>query len=163
MLAHSDLTAELVREWLDYCPDSGGLHWKKTYGNARKGAMVGVVNHHGYRVFGLKGKQRQSHRIIWLHVYGAMPPQYIDHINGVKHDNRISNLRLATPAENAQNRPTSMGVTFHKRTNKWQASITLNGRLRYLGLFCTLDEARAAYLGAKIKHHAFWVHADCSA
>jgi hypothetical protein len=83
----------------------------------------------------------------------------VDHINGDSLDNRIANLREATPALNAQNRRTPrrgsalgvQGVTA--RWGRYTAQITVRGKQHHLGLFATVDEARAAYVAAKRELH----------
>lgn len=84
----------------------------------------------------------------------------LDHVNGNKLDNRRSNLRFATNSQNGMNRgmPSNntsgfKGVTRHKRTGKWQASINFNGMFRYLGLYANPEDAHAAYCAAALKYH----------
>jgi len=77
----------------------------------------------------------------------------LDHINGIKTDNCISNLRSVTHQQNHMNRTTAKGYHWHKSKNKWKASIKLNGKTIHLGLFNTEEDARAAYITAKEKYH----------
>jgi hypothetical protein len=81
----------------------------------------------------------------------------IDHINRDTYDNRLCNLRLATPSQNKQNSIGTSGrmkgVTFHKGVNKWQAQIKANGKHIYLGLFPSEEQAHQAYLAASSEHH----------
>ena len=90
----------------------------------------------------------------------AHPEMLVDHINGNGLDNRRSNLRLASPAQNRQN----MGLPAHntsglkgaswcKRTKKWQAIISVSGKQHYLGRFATVEAAHAAYCDASAKFH----------
>jgi len=90
--------------------------------------------------------------LAWLFVHGFDPPQQIDHINGIRDDNRIANLRLATVAENSQNvgkqsnnKSGFKGVHWHARGKKFRAQIMANGKSKSLGLFHTAAEAAAAY------------------
>jgi len=76
----------------------------------------------------------------------------VDHINNNSLDNRIENLRILTQKENTFNR-TAKGYHWHKRRNKWQAQITINGKKKHLGLFTEEADARNAYLEAKEKYH----------
>lgn len=95
-----------------------------------------------------------AHRLIWESVHGPIPSgMQINHINGVKADNRIANLELVTPAENVHHALTTglhgrriSGAT--RKGGKWQAQIRTNGRTQYLGLFATREEAEAAYANA---------------
>lgn len=77
----------------------------------------------------------------------------IDHINGVRDNNRIINLRSVTKSENQWNRLTAKGYTWHKRHNKWQAQIKINNKVIYLGVFNSEQEARNTYLTAKEIYH----------
>jgi hypothetical protein len=97
-----------------------------------------------------------------------MPPHGmdIDHINGDGLDNRWSNLRLATRAENIRNSRTKAtntsgfkGVSWHKRDRKWQAHIKINGRSKNLGLFEAPEDAHAAYVAAAQKYHGEFARA----
>jgi hypothetical protein len=74
----------------------------------------------------------------------------IDHINGVKTDNRVDNLRIVTQQKNCENRR-SKG--YHKIGKKWRAQIKVNKKKHHLGYFDTEQEAHAAYLDAKAIHH----------
>ena len=77
----------------------------------------------------------------------------VDHINGIRDDNRLCNLRLVTQRENDQNRRKARGYSWNKGCSKWEAYIRVDGVLRYLGLFTTEAAARAAYLKAKARYH----------
>jgi len=76
----------------------------------------------------------------------------IDHINGIKDDNRIINLRSVTHQQNMFNTK-AKGYSWHKASNKWKSQIVLNNKKIHLGLFNTEDEAREAYINAKEKLH----------
>lgn len=106
-----------------------------------------------------------AHRIIWESVHGKIAEGFeIDHINNVRDDNRISNLRLATKSNNAANRKKHngnvplKGVTIHK-CGKFQASLKLGGKFIYLGLYETAEEAHAAYVSKAISIHANFARA----
>ena len=77
----------------------------------------------------------------------------VDHINGVTHDNRLVNLRLVTHQQNHFNQTTSLGYSWDKHANKWHAQIRLDGRNIHLGYFDNPEDARKAYLDAKLVHH----------
>jgi hypothetical protein len=77
----------------------------------------------------------------------------VDHINGMKHDNRLVNLRLVTHQQNQHNRTKALGYSWHKQNNKWKAKIKLDGRTINLGYFINESDARQAYLDAKLKYH----------
>jgi len=108
---------------------------------------------------GYKNKDYQNHVIIWELHNGPVPEGYIvDHRNRNPIDNRIENLRLATVAQNNQNRRSnknSKGVIFMPNYNKkkWRAAIKTNKKVKYLGAFLTKEEAQEAYNKEVIKQH----------
>ena len=131
---------------INYNPETG-LFYSIT--NIEK--PIGTINKGGYVVFRANGKLHYAHRVAYFLCYGDVP-YMVDHINGIKHDNRIKNLRLATDQINCHNRKAS-GVTKPKQTKKFAASITVNKIRKHLGYFNTQDEAHQAYLAAKRIHH----------
>jgi hypothetical protein len=160
------ITYDRVRELFDYNEKTGDLVWKvSTSRKIKPGQVAGSHDKtRGYVMIGIDGrKQRYSaHRVIWLWYYGRWPESEIDHINGIRNDNRISNLREATTSENRQNRCVQSnnnsgynGVHFHKVANKWQAGLKVNGQTLYLGLFDNKEDAYDAHLKAKQHHHTF--------
>jgi len=115
---------------------------------------VGTPSATGYRRVRLGEKFEYVHRLVWEHVNGPIPKgMHIDHINGDKSDNRITNLRLTTPAQNAQNRPTTAGVSFCKKTEKWIAQIGHGGKRLYLGRFNDRSDAEFSYANAAALLH----------
>lgn len=167
-------TPNQLRELLHYDPASGMLYWKPrglemftsyaAYASWNKrwsGKMAFTSDDgSGYRQGRIFGKAYRAHRVAWAITYGAWPDNEIDHINGIRSDNRLVNLRMATRAENQRNTPLSKrnssgfrGVDWHERTGKWRARITAGGPSIYLGLFGTAEEAHAAYLDAAKKLH----------
>ena len=113
----------------------------------------------GYRGGGIFGKAYSAHRVIWLLHTGSFPLHHIDHINGDRSDNRISNLRAATRTENNRNRRIpnnntsgAMGVIWSKQDQKWRAQIKVDGRKRHLGYFDNFADAVATRKLAEIKY-----------
>ena len=100
------------------------------------------------------------HRLV---MNATNPEIVIDHINGDTLDNRKANLRFATVAQNAQNRnkvkgcsSKYLGVTYHKRDERWQTQVRHNGKRHYVGLYLTEEEAARAYdIKAKELHKEF--------
>ena len=152
----STLTAESVHKILEYNPETGIFTYRISRGRGGKvGAIAGSLHSSGYIFIG----RYKAHRLAWLYVTGVWPNE-IDHINGVKHDNRWSNLRETTHSINMQNQykvrrhNKSTGVLgVYAVGDKFQASIRTNGVLKFLGYFKTTEEAHAAYLEAKRKFH----------
>lgn len=123
------------------------------------GDMVGRVQSNGYVRISIKRKFYQAHRLVWLWHNNSIPSVGIDHINNIKHDNRIENLRPADQALNSRNvrkarrnsRTGVLGVRI--KNNKYTAAICCNGKIEWLGTYTTAEEASAAYWRAKSKLH----------
>ena len=124
----------------------------------KKGDVAGTKTQDGYIMLSIKGEKMLGHRVAWLFAYGEFPQGNLDHINRNKSDNRIANLRKATSAQNAQNRSknsrSTSGVTWHKRDKKWQAAITVNGKVIHLGYFAEPENGYLAYQAASIKYQS---------
>jgi hypothetical protein len=148
------VTAERLRELLDYNPATGVFKWKLSYRMRRKGLVAGRRHGGWYWCIRVDSREYLAHRLAWLYVYGRWPLDQIDHINGIRFDNRIANLREATNSQNKQNRkPKVAGLKgVYRQKNRWRARITINRRCLYLGTFSTPEAASAAYREAAIKH-----------
>lgn len=128
-----ELIAEL-REWINYDPDTGVLTWKKPRRKIRVGAECGGYNYYGYRYFRFNRVFLFSHRVAFALAHSRWPTNQIDHINRVRDDNRIGNLRESTQAENtlnssrrSDNTSGVVGVSWNKNRNKWQAHVWCRG------------------------------------
>jgi hypothetical protein len=148
------MTRDQLKLLLSYEPDTGLFFWLSNKGTAKAGDVAGATASNGYTNICIDRKIYKAHRLAWLYVHGRNPTQTIDHINGVKNDNRFANLREATHQENAQNH-VRLGIHFHKEKNKWQARIRFDGKRAHIGYFSTKEEAHQAYLAAKKDRHAF--------
>ena len=149
------LPPEYVAELIRYDATSGHFFWRKPRPFCSAGKRAGTTTRYGYEAIALEGRKYLAHRLAWLLTYGAMPDGEIDHINGDRRDNRILNLRLATPSQNQANKlmrsdNTSgvKGVTWDKSRRKWMASIHLNGCRIGLGRFEDIHAAADAYSAA---------------
>lgn len=158
-----DLTAERLRELLSYDPETGLFRRKVALCNSVKvGEIAGGDDGQGYIKIRVDGKLYKAHRLAWLYVNGVWPEDELDHINGLRPDNRIANLREATHAENGQNRAiprnsTSKhhGVGRDRRSGKWRARIKSRGVEVTLGYFENIEDAVAARANAKAEMHPF--------
>lgn len=153
------LTQSYLKEILDYDEGRGLFIWRwrpkytNTWNAKNAGKIAGNLAN-GYWQICIDGKSYYAHRLAWLHVNGKFVKN-IDHINGVKTDNRISNLRPCNKQQNALNSKISSantsgskGVRWHKASKKWAASIRINGKSKHLGLFDKIEDASIAYLMA---------------
>jgi hypothetical protein len=152
-----------ITQFLKYDPDSGLFTWYRISKSARHikiGDIAGHINSHGYIQIKFFGRKYQAHRLAYLFMTKNYPEIEVDHINGLRHDNRFCNLRLVSHSENCHNiqmprHNTSgyVGVSWHKKAQKWAAVIRLNGKSRHLGLFTDPEEAHRTYLKAKAELH----------
>jgi hypothetical protein len=168
-MATCHLTADRLRELLDYDPETGVFTRKASrtrYGTtsanrATAGKQAGGWHIEGYVAISVDNRRYLAHRLAWLHVHGAWPEADIDHLNGVRTDNRIANLRSVTRGVNLQNLRAAqrnsksgfLGVSWDERKQAWMARIGVNRRTVHLGRFKTAEEAHEAYKNAKRKLH----------
>lgn len=146
------LTQARLQELLTYDPQTGLFHWKVANGpRVKAGAVAGTRNHQGYRRIQLDGLIYAAHRLAFLYMEGAFPPDMVDHINGVRDDNRWCNLRHATRSENNANaklrRDSTTGAkgVYKRRSGRFSARVRYQGQEYALGTFDTIVEASAAY------------------
>ena len=158
---------DYLRQRLRYEPETGKLYWLNYEGMpkwwsiryAGKEAFT-ARNGQGYKHGRFCSVTVRSHRVAWALHYGEWPAEQIDHINGVRDDNRIANLRAVSNQENQKNAKKQsnntsgvVGVSWVNAARKWQVRInTPNKTQHYLGLFDTLEGATKARKGAEIKY-----------
>lgn len=146
------LTVEHLKELLSYSPETGVFTWLVSRGGrAQPGAKAGTRNVNGYWRIDVEGEKLYAHRLAWLYMTGSWPKGEIDHINGVRADNRFPNLREATVSENRRNvtmrrHNTSgvFGVTFDKARKKWKAQIVVDRKCIFIGRFDAIEDAKKA-------------------
>jgi hypothetical protein len=161
------LTQEILKELLHYDPDTGIFTWKITKSfRSQVGTIAGGHDNYGYLQISINYKLYKAHRLAWLWAYGAWPKDQIDHINCIKNDNRIINLRESNNIENKQNLKKChkdnkssglLGVSFHKPMKKFESVIMVNGKKIRLGYFYDKHEAHEAYIKAKRELHPFGI------
>ena len=161
------LTAERLKELLHYDADTGVFTRVKTVNNRTKaGEVAGRLNSDGYISISVDNVTHTAHRLAFLWMEGEYPShaEPIDHINGIRNDNRWANLRQVTLQENQHNRHHAdrfigrtserLGVSFKdKGRNRWEANIRVDRKLIYLGRFASEGEASNAYMAAKARYH----------
>lgn len=167
-----DLTAEYLRSILDYNRESGVFTWKRrpielfedkricfSWNSRFYGKVAGSPNSYGYVLIRINRHSYKAHRLAWLYETGEWPVGRIDHENLKKDDNRLSNLRLASQSQNmaninkhTDNKSGFKGVSWNKRSKKWEARISVKSKLKNLGLFSDPSLAYAAYCSAAEKH-----------
>ena len=175
-MAKQDLPSpELLRKLLRYEPDTGKIFWRKRHASmftdgkqsadhrcaiwngryAGKEAFTALDNN-GYNHGQIFARMFRAHRVIWALVHGEWPKDQVDHINGVRDDNRIANLREATDAENKRNQKRRSdntsgitGVWWIKSLKKWRAEINDATGRKYLGCFAAKADAIAARRAAE--------------
>nr|WP_278374559.1 HNH endonuclease [Brucella anthropi] len=173
-----DVDTSILRDILHYDADTGILFWKQRpskyfsdtptrnkEGHAKwwNGRFAGKRacksdGHRGYLRVSIFREEYPAHRVIWAMVHGAWPTKSIDHIDGDKANNRTSNLREATTAENNKNRAPHgksqyRGVSWRTRQNCWVSAIKTDGKVSFLGCFKEEIEAAKAYDRAAIIQH----------
>ena len=156
------ITFEKARELFVYDRETGIIKWRKRARGRRRGNLVAGCTspNDGYTRIHFNGKEYFAHRIAMLLAYGFYGDELeIDHINHVRNDNRLVNLRFATRTDNGRNLSISSrnatgvtGVYYHKRSRKYMARITVDRVIIYLGIFSTLEGAARARKEADIKY-----------
>lgn len=154
----TEVTADLVRDLLDYDPEMGRFIWRITCSpRAPAGSLAGFA-YHKYRGIGIRGKIYLEHRLAYLWMMGEWPPAEMDHINRDRQDNRWTNLRPASPSQNRINKihPNKYGfrgISIHKPSGLYRAEVRMKGVRHYLGYYKTPEEAGSAYILAAQQHH----------
>jgi len=159
-MRNKDITQEKLKQHLHYDAETGVFTRKtKTANMVKIGEVAGSIHPNGRIYIRVLSTPILAHRLAWLYVYGEMP-YMIDHINGNPADNRISNLRVCDRNMNLQNQRKAqkhnklglLGVS--QKGNRYVAQISINNKIRYLGLFKTPEEAHEAYVSHKRVLHA---------
>lgn len=162
---HVPPTVEELKSRFNYDPETGVVtNNVPASRNVKQGSVVGCYDSKGYLIIRINWRLYKLHLVIWKLYYGDWATQQIDHINGIRSDNRISNLRLATGSQNnynsavrSDNTSGYKGVSWHKRDKKWHARVNNI----CLGAFYVKEDAIAARnAAAKEKHRDFYCVGD---
>lgn len=166
------ITRDLALRLFTYDPLTGVLTWKsrprsdfksklahQCFEKRFAGKPAGCLNSLGYLVVGVNYRLIGVHRIVLLMVTGETP-KVVDHINGIKNDNRLSNLRMATSAQNIWNQKRRSsntsgvkGVSFNKKLGTWRAYLDCNGHQKHFGGFVTLEDAKQFIERKRLEMH----------
>ena len=151
------ITQNRLKELLRYSPDTGTFTWVKSRVGAKEGDIAGCLAR-GYIVIRVDDELHRAHRLAWLYAHGVWPTQ-IDHIDHNKDNNRLSNLREASQAENMKNQTIRAaynscvtGVRWHNQHNIWHSQIRVGGKSIHLGYFKDKFEAICARMSANNKY-----------
>lgn len=162
----SELTQERLKHLLHYDPNTGIFTRKTSVRHASKGSVSGSDNGEGYLRICVDGVRYYSHKLAWLYMTGEYPDHFVDHSDCDHSNNRWSNLRVASAAENCRNRRRSSvnrsgfkGVHWRVERSKWVASIAVDGKNRRIGSFDCPAAAHFAYVIAANKHYGEFARA----
>ena len=159
------MTLEILKKDLNYNKKTGVFTWRTAPANRIiVGQLAGTLRKDGYRVICVKSKYYLAHRLAWFWIHMEWPHGDIDHINRVRSDNRIANLRDVSRSINMQN------IKNHQKNNisgflgattmphkRWHARIMVNGKQIFIGSFKSPLEAHNAYIKKKQEKHRGYV------
>jgi len=159
MTAINMITEDVLKSRLNYDKDTGIFTFIKSAGSRKKGDIAGSLNVNGYINIKINKKFYKAHRLAWLYVYGEMPNGDIDHLNHIRTDNRIENLRVVdkhtnmkNQKRNTKNKSGVAGVYWHNKQKLWHSYITLSYKRIHLGSFTEFSEAVKARKNAELKY-----------
>lgn len=156
-MADATLTQDYLRQIFNY--KDGNLYWINPRQGIKPNTKAGTLNQDGYIHIKLNQKRYRGHRLIFFYHYGYFPIE-VDHINGVRNDNRIENLREATKSQNAHNKQKPInnksgvkGVYWRKDADKWAVEIAMNGKKYHFGHYKDFKEACFVALQKRYELH----------
>lgn len=157
-----DLTVKRIFELLSFDKSTGVFRWKvPTQGRIALNSVAGTFDSNGYSMIIIDGRRYKTHFLVFYITHNRWPAGQIDHVNGIRTDNRPENLRECLPIENSRNirirknsKSGCRGVTWHKRQKKWNVRLGFHGKSKHFGCFDDLElavlvaeEARDKYYG----------------
>jgi hypothetical protein len=157
---------DYANEFLEYNKETGLFLWKKKPrmvnrpSKCNPGMEAGSLHRSGYKTMTIKGRHVQLHRLAWILCNGHIATEMIDHINGIRHDNRLCNLRLATRSQNLHNSNAKKcsttkikNVQWESYSKKWRVRVRVNGTRHHVGRFEDINEAVKAASDFMRQHH----------
>jgi hypothetical protein len=168
----TELTQELLSKIIQYNPLTGMLKWLprppsmfpnngtwKSWNSRCAGKFVLCVDQIGYISTSILDKKYHAHRLAFF-IHNGYMPEIVDHVNGIKTDNRAINLRAANKSLNAcnskmrsDNTSGIKGVGWHSQTGKWRARVVFEGVEYSLGLFVDKLAAELVVKGKRAELH----------
>jgi hypothetical protein len=146
-----------LRKLISYDPETGAITRISSPQPYVVGRTFSSPSTDGYISIKVLGKSIRAHRLAWMIYYGEEPGGEIDHFDGDKSNNRISNLRDVSHKENIHNQSRPQGsnpyLGVHMTNGRWRATIKVDGKIKYIGSFDTAQEARDAYVEKKRELH----------
>lgn len=163
---NSTLTVEWLREHMVYVPETGTFMWKVRGPGRTLGKVLGSAPNRtgGYVAIKVDNVVYYAHRLAWFYTYGEWPKHQIDHIDGVKTNNAIANLRDCTAAQNSARRKVSAKIAPSRGVFPhgvgFVARLHHKGVRHYLGYFSKLEDAKAAYAAKAKEIHGEFAHVE---
>lgn len=158
------MNKDTADKWFYYDSETGVLFWRKKFFSKNAGDMAGSIGSRGYVTVRFNKKIYQVHRIVWLMHHGEMPVADIDHINQVKSDNRIENLRAASRSENQRNHSLSKRNTSGFKNviwcrYAWEVVLRINVKKVRFGIYRDIELADLVAREAREKYYGeFYCH-----
>jgi hypothetical protein len=150
------ISQQELKELVEYNPETGVLMWRVARPRADQWSNVGSLTPQGYLRTSIRGRAYFVHSLIWLYVYGYFPENDIDHIDRVKTNNCLGNLRVVSKCCSAQNKSVYKnnksgikGVHWCNTTQRWRVCIVLSKGQRVIGSFEDFTEAVCLRLAAE--------------
>lgn len=155
-----EITQAELREIVHYDQHTGLFTWAKRLSNRiRIGSVAGSITTHGYVMIRINGKNCFAHRLVWLYVHGFFPENDIDHIDRVRHNNSLGNLREVSRSCNIRNSGLRSGNTsgikgvyFDSLRGKWRSQISVNNKNIHLGIFDKKIDAAKSRHAAEMEY-----------
>ena len=152
------MNKDILHELFEY-RDGFLIRKIRTSNFAKLGVPITTIASNGYIQISVNNKLENAHRIIFMMHHGYMP-ELIDHINGIKTDNKIENLRAATSCQNkyntklrADNKSGIKGISWSKRSKKWHAYLSINNKRKNIGFFKDIFEAEKQVIYYRQLYH----------